>query len=327
MAQVPNYQVPAHPSGLDMRLQLNEIVLALVGDNAGPSEPPETFPGMWWGDTTAGRLRRRNNVNDAWINVGPLDDPLADIRQLVYDTANWKVDKRGDYMSGGLFMRATPIYWQNAAANANFGYISSFGNPGQAGSGIGFVDASLTLWNFQVEQTGRCVVRNGFEVSNGASDFWAPLYLRGRGPAGEIQLFSNDNTRCIMRGRVSGGGMDWVNDAYNAIIMQMDNGGSLSWGLTGAQLLNNGNLFMQFRNGWLSDVLYAHDVAAGQIGGKATANVYAQHGWDFAEFASVEGGNNVVDISNPWYVMGLRITTSYDINRIYQRARPVLQVA
>ena len=75
-----SYQVPPHPSGLDMRTQLNLIIQCLLTDNAGPSEPVEMYPGMYWGDTTAARLRRRNNTNDAWIDIGPLDDFLADVR-------------------------------------------------------------------------------------------------------------------------------------------------------------------------------------------------------------------------------------------------------
>lgn len=83
MTQPSSYQVPAHPSGLDMRTQLNQIVLSVLGDNCGPTEPPETYPGMMWGDTTAVRLKRRTNANDGWIDIGPLDDFLADIRTSI----------------------------------------------------------------------------------------------------------------------------------------------------------------------------------------------------------------------------------------------------
>jgi hypothetical protein len=80
MTQVPDYQVPAHPTGLDMRTQLNNIVLALLGDNNGPVAPTQTYPGMWWGDTTAKRWKHRTNADDAWVDVGPLDDILGDFR-------------------------------------------------------------------------------------------------------------------------------------------------------------------------------------------------------------------------------------------------------
>lgn len=76
-------QIPAAPSGLDMRTQINQIFLAIITSHSGPSAPNPTYPGMWWGDTSAGRLRRRNNANNAWIDIGPLDDVLGDLRAQV----------------------------------------------------------------------------------------------------------------------------------------------------------------------------------------------------------------------------------------------------
>lgn len=76
-------QIPAAPSGLDMRVQINQIFLAIITSHSGPSAPTSAYPGMWWGDTTAGRLRRRNNANNAWIDIGPLDDVLGDLRLQV----------------------------------------------------------------------------------------------------------------------------------------------------------------------------------------------------------------------------------------------------
>lgn len=76
-------QIPAAPSGLDMRVQINQIFLAIITSHSGPSAPNPTYPGMWWGDTSAGRLRRRNNANNAWIDIGPLDDVLGDLRLQV----------------------------------------------------------------------------------------------------------------------------------------------------------------------------------------------------------------------------------------------------
>src|SRR5689334_7074686 len=98
MAPVASYQVPAHQSGLDMRTQLNAIVLALIGDNSGPTAPTVTYPGMMWGDTTAMRLKRRTNANDAWVDLGPIDNFLADVTA----TANNKVSRTGDTMTGAL---------------------------------------------------------------------------------------------------------------------------------------------------------------------------------------------------------------------------------
>ena len=87
MTQAATYQVPSHPSGLEMRTLVNTIIRSILTDNAGPTPPPETYPGMWWGDTTAVRLRRRNNANTAWADIGPLDDFIGDVRRLAEQAA------------------------------------------------------------------------------------------------------------------------------------------------------------------------------------------------------------------------------------------------
>ncbi|OYD64858.1 UNVERIFIED_ORG: hypothetical protein BDU10_7479 [Burkholderia sp. CF145] len=110
MTQVPDYQVPAHPSGLDMRTQLNNITLAMLGDNCGPTAPVQTYPGMWWGDTTARRLKHRTNANDAWIDVGPLDDLLGDFR--------------------GVVPRGTVIMWWGDGAHVPAGWAKCDGTNG-----------------------------------------------------------------------------------------------------------------------------------------------------------------------------------------------------
>lgn len=79
---ITSYQVGPQPSGLDMRVQVNQIMLAILGDNCGPTAPTETYPGMMWGDTTNVRLKRRTNANDGWVNLGPLDDFLSEVRTL-----------------------------------------------------------------------------------------------------------------------------------------------------------------------------------------------------------------------------------------------------
>jgi hypothetical protein len=106
MTQVASYQVPAHPSGLDMRTQLNAIVLAILGDNAGPAAPAVTYPGMMWGDTTAQRLKRRTNANDGWVDIGPLDNFLGDVTNQINSAVANKVSKTGDTMTGALTVQA-----------------------------------------------------------------------------------------------------------------------------------------------------------------------------------------------------------------------------
>ncbi|MFP3549760.1 phage tail protein [Paraburkholderia sp. SIMBA_049] len=114
MTQPSSYQVPAHPSGLDMRTQLNQIVLSALGDNCGPTEPPETYPGMMWGDTTAVRLKRRTNADDGWVDIGPLDDFLADVRTSIKNAVP----------------KGTIIMWFGDGAAIPTGYVKCDGTNG-----------------------------------------------------------------------------------------------------------------------------------------------------------------------------------------------------
>lgn len=99
----PDYQIPPHPSGLQMRLLINEIVRAIVSQNAGPLPPQQTWPFMMWADTTAGRLKSRTADNTGWTDIGPIDDFLGELRQQVQRTAEAitsaasnKVNRSGD---------------------------------------------------------------------------------------------------------------------------------------------------------------------------------------------------------------------------------------
>lgn len=63
----------ANGPGLKVRTDMNAALQALASSSVGPLAPATTFPCQWWGDTTAGRLNRRNSANTAWIDMGPLD--------------------------------------------------------------------------------------------------------------------------------------------------------------------------------------------------------------------------------------------------------------
>lgn len=110
-------QIPSAPSGLDMRVQLNAIVLALLSQSAGPSAPSPTYGGMFWGDTTAGRLRRRSNDNTAWLDLGPLDDFLGDLRTGITSAATAASNAQSTANSA-VSAAATAQSTANSAASA-----------------------------------------------------------------------------------------------------------------------------------------------------------------------------------------------------------------
>ena len=140
-------QIAANPSGLDMRVQINQIVLALITNHSGPSAPATTYPGMWWGDTTADRLRRRNAANSAWIDIGPLDDVLGDLRTLIAANAAAASTAQTSANSAASAASAAQTTANSKMANTSAAIVSALGytpvNPGAIptfGGGVGGAD-------------------------------------------------------------------------------------------------------------------------------------------------------------------------------------------
>ncbi|HKR44559.1 MAG TPA: hypothetical protein VJU59_33625 [Paraburkholderia sp.] len=324
MAQVDNYQVPAHPTGLDMRIQLNAIILALIGDNAGPTEPAEVYPGMWWGNTASGRLMRRRNDNTGWVDIGPLDDPLQDIRNAV-NTANnslaGKVNRSGDAMQGDLWFGRVDSDWTvgwplifGAGGSNERNMLVRYSYHAQGNGGLEFLNAGRWAVNTLMGDDGTFRVRESIQLGYRCSLGAMPLGAVGTG-YGEIELRSADGTWCRMRGRGSGGGMQWVNHGYNAVIGEMDDGGSYSnlgemrmrWG---AAWVSDGNLYMPWAGNWLSNVIGDINNRIGGLGGAfATRNAECQHNSGLGEFGRIvqgSSGHGEVTCPGPWVMVGLR---------------------
>ena len=66
--ELPDFYIENQP-GAPFRAALNEIIVALVSSNAGPTEPENPQAGWLWLDTsdTPWTLFRRNADNTAWI--------------------------------------------------------------------------------------------------------------------------------------------------------------------------------------------------------------------------------------------------------------------
>lgn len=121
-------QIPAKPTGLDMRTQINAIVLSIITQNSGGAAPAATYPGMWWGDTSAMRLRRRNNADSAWIDVGPLDDMLGDLRAQIAAAASAAsaAVPTGTILQFAASAAPTGFLLCNGAAVSRVGYAALF---------------------------------------------------------------------------------------------------------------------------------------------------------------------------------------------------------
>lgn len=310
MSQVPSYQVPAHPSGLEMRTQLNAIVLALIGDSMGPTEPAETYPGMWWGDTTAGQLKRRTVANDGWTVVGPIDDILGGVRNDIANVtniannananANNRVARSGDTMQGELWAgisAGAPQYSYYFSMNSNSGNYRMRA----AGNSLEYVGNNGQWVTAQLSVGGTFTIRENF-VGPYRLSLGNPQFGNGGTGYGEIELRSQDGTWNRMRGRAAGGGMEWVNHGYNSVIANMDDGGTLSLNgqlrAGGATLGTDGNLYMPWAGDWLSN----------QLNNRVWRS-QCQHDSGLAEFGSIvqgDSGHGEATCPNPWVMVGLR---------------------
>lgn len=56
-------------TGANFRVDLNNVLSAIVSNNSNATEPTTTFAFMWWADTTAGILKQRNSSNTDWVNI------------------------------------------------------------------------------------------------------------------------------------------------------------------------------------------------------------------------------------------------------------------
>ncbi|MHC8493441.1 phage tail protein [Thalassospira sp. SM2505] len=93
----------ADGSGSAVRSDMNGAFEAIVTNNLGPSAPSPTWPLMWWGDTTAGKLKQRNAANTAWIDHGDLGAALL------------RVDGDGSQLTGVNGLPVGVTFWWPAA--------------------------------------------------------------------------------------------------------------------------------------------------------------------------------------------------------------------
>ena len=80
----------ANGSGAAVRADINAHLEALVDLSTGATAPSTTFQNMWWADTSASILKRRNNANTAWISVMSLTTGLiigTDVQAFDADNA------------------------------------------------------------------------------------------------------------------------------------------------------------------------------------------------------------------------------------------------
>ena len=65
---IDNQSAPA------FRSDLNNALLAIVSQNSASTAPTTTYANMLWYDTATNILKKRNEANSAWINLGTVDE-------------------------------------------------------------------------------------------------------------------------------------------------------------------------------------------------------------------------------------------------------------
>ena len=61
-------------TGAAVRADLNATLQAIVSANSGTAEPSTMFAYQIWADTTSNKLKIRNGANNAWYEIGALDN-------------------------------------------------------------------------------------------------------------------------------------------------------------------------------------------------------------------------------------------------------------
>jgi len=73
----------ANQTAPNFRSDLNDALEAIATNNAGASAPSTTYANQWWYDTSNNILKIRSKADDAWINVGYLDQSTNEFKPYI----------------------------------------------------------------------------------------------------------------------------------------------------------------------------------------------------------------------------------------------------
>jgi Phage T7 tail fibre protein len=245
--------------------------------------------------------------------------------------ASGALQKAGGDMTGYLTLDQNMGGGINLKWGDNTNYVILRGAP--AVPGAVFTDAAGThVLRVNTDKTVQVV--SGRFIANQAATINGRVTItngQDNASAGEVTLQHVTGWRHSMRSR-DGGGMEWINNAYNAVIGLMDDGGNVQFGQMQSRgrvianehlwSLNNvyagngnafigtdGNLYGSIWGGYLSN----------WMGNKADRNATCQFNSGLLEIGSAESAAPTQDMPAPYVMIGVRITTSGEINRIYPR--------
>ncbi len=146
------------------------------------------------------------------------------------------------------------------------------------------------------------------KVNKSGDTMTGQLSIAPNGVQGQLGMRSTDGWWTYWRAR-SGGGMELINNAYNAITAYFNDGGRFynnqGFQAGSAQFNSDGNVYMPVRGGWLND--YLNDLYGWRDnlnGNKADRNANCQWnsgGWEGGAFT---GANQRQDVPAPYVMIG-----------------------
>jgi len=92
----------ANAAGAVVRGDINDNLEAIVTLNSGSGAPADTFPYMFWVDTTSAKIRQRNAANTAWIEIGDIDVAYWNLIQRLKESG-------GTVLSAGSIPDGYPV--------------------------------------------------------------------------------------------------------------------------------------------------------------------------------------------------------------------------
>lgn len=151
-------------AGAAFRADLNNALLALVGQSSGAAAPTVTFAYQFWADTTTGLLKMRNAANTGWITLGTMASTYLGAEQ----SAN--KDASGGYP--GLTGQMVNI-WNTAKSFMVKLATSATGNwthylPNRNGTLLDDTDYTALTTGSAVDNTARSTASTANSVNNAA---------------------------------------------------------------------------------------------------------------------------------------------------------------
>jgi len=150
--------VIANDTAANVRSDLNDALSAIVSQNSGASAPSTTYANMLWYDTSNNILKMRSEADDAWIDVGYIDQ-TANAFRILDDT---QVTNTSGTQTGLLGDQSTAS-WETGT-----GTTESLVSPAKVKAAIDALattESPIKAW-VSFDGTGTVSIRESFNVSS-----------------------------------------------------------------------------------------------------------------------------------------------------------------